>query len=209
MNKLLKVFALFTLMCLPILSNATPLAYVEDVHYKKTEQLQTRSDTSKVEVVELFFYGCPHCFNLEPYVEDWKETLPEDVSFRYVPAVFKESWAPLAKAFYAADKLGVLDKLHPLFFNAIHLDGQRIYTEEAIADFVAEHNIDRDKFLSAMNSFSVKTKVNKAQKMTNTSGITGVPSLIVNGKYFTGASLAGSEEEIFTVVNFLIDQEKQ
>jgi len=190
-------------------SFAMPLAYVEDVHYKKTEQLLATNSQDKIEVVEMFFYGCPHCFNLESTVEEWKKDLPDNVSFRYVPAVFKDTWAPLAKAYYAMEKMDLLEKLHAPLFEAIHFEQRRIYTEEAIADFVAEHGVDRDDFMNAMNSFAVKTAVNKAKKMTDASGISGVPALIVNGKYMTGAALAGGEEEIFEIVDFLIQGEQK
>lgn len=188
---------------------AMPYSYVEDVHYKATKQRLATSTTEGVEVVELFFYGCPHCFNLELTVGDWKKDLPDDVKFSYVPAIFNDKWIPLAKAFYAAEAIGQLETIHPLIFDAIHLDNKRIYTEDAIIDFVAEQGIDRAEFEKAMKSFAVKTKVNKAKKMTVDSGIDGVPSLIVNGKYITGAQLAGGQEEIFDVVDFLVEQERQ
>lgn len=188
---------------------AMPFAYVEDVHYKATKQRLATSTTDGVEVVELFFYGCPHCFNLELTVEDWKKDLPEHVKFSYVPAIFNEKWIPLAKAFYAAEAIGQLETLHPLIFDAIHLDEKRIYTEDAIIDFVEQQGIDRAQFEKAMKSFAVKTKVNKAKKMTEDSGIDGVPSLVVNGKYITGAQLAGGHDEIFDVVDFLVEQERK
>lgn len=203
--------SLFALLAIVLSWNvmAMPLAYVEDVHYKATKQRLATSDANAVEVVELFFYGCPHCFNLELSVEDWKKDLPEHVKFSYVPAIFNENWIPLAKAFYAAESIGQLDTLHPLFFEAIHIDERRIYKEDTIIDFVAEQGIDRAQFEKAMKSFAVRTKVNKAKKMTEDSGIDGVPTLIVNGKYMTGARLAGSEEEIFDVVDFLVEQERK
>ena len=203
--------SLFALLAIFISWNVTamPLAYVEDVHYQATKQRLTTSDANTVEVVEMFFYGCPHCFNLELTVEDWKKDLPGYVKFSYMPAIFNEKWIPLAKAFYAAEAIGQLDTLHPLFFEAIHIDETPIYSEDAIIDFVAEQGIDKAHFEKAMKSFAVRTKVNKAKKITDASGIDGVPSLIVNGKYITGARLAGGEEEIFEVVDFLVEQERK
>lgn len=202
--------SLLAFFILALTSNAIamPLAYVEDVHYKPTKQRIATSDQNKVEVVELFFYGCPHCFNLEATVGDWKKQQPEDVKFVYVPAIFNEKWIPLAKAFYAAQAIGHLEQLHPLIFEAIHFDERPIYTEQKIIDFVAEQGFDREQFTKAMASFAVKTKVNKAKKLTEVSGTTGVPSLIVNGKYITGAAMAGGEAEIFDVVDFLVEQER-
>jgi len=209
MRNMIKAALFLFVSAVSLASIAMPFAYVEDVHYKKTEQLLATNTKDKIEVVEMFFYGCPHCFNLESTVEEWKKNLPENVTFRYVPAVFKDTWAPLAKAFYAMEKMDLLDKLHAPLFEAIHFDQRRIYTEEAIADFVVEHGVNRDEFVDAMNSFAVKTAVNKAKKMTDTSGISGVPALIVNGKYMTGAALAGGEEEIFEIVDFLIQGEQK
>ncbi len=209
MRNMIKAALFLFVSAVSLASFAMPLAYVEDVHYKKTEQLLATNSQNKIEVVEMFFYGCPHCFNLESTVEEWKKDLPDNVSFRYVPAVFKDTWAPLAKAYYAMEKMDLLDRLHSPLFEAIHFEQRRIYTEEAIAGFMAEHGVDRDDFMDAMNSFAVKTAVNKAKKMTDASGISGVPALIVNGKYMTGAALAGSEEEIFEVVDFLVQSEQK
>lgn len=209
MKNMIKAALFLFVSVVSLASFAMPLAYVEDVHYKKTGQLLATDNQDKIEVVEMFFYGCPHCFNLESTVEEWKKDLPDNVSFRYVPAVFKDTWAPLAKAYYAMEKMDLLDKLHSPLFEAIHFEQRRIYTEEAIVDFMAEHGVDRDEFMDAMNSFAVKTAVNKAKKMTDASGISGVPALIVNGKYMTGAALAGSEEEIFEVVDFLVQGEQK
>ena len=209
MRNMIKAALFLFVSAVSLASFAMPLAYVEDVHYKKTEQLLATNSQNKIEVVEMFFYGCPHCFNLESTVEEWKKDLPDNVSFRYVPAVFKDTWAPLAKAYYAMEKMDLLDRLHSPLFEAIHFEQRRIYTEEAIAGFMAKHGVDRDDFMDAMNSFAVKTAVNKAKKMTDASGISGVPALIVNGKYMTGAALAGSEEEIFEVVDFLVQSEQK
>ncbi len=201
------LFVLASMVSLTALS--MPFAYIEGEHYKKTQELLATQSEDKIEVVEMFFYGCPHCFSLETSVEQWKKKLPENVTFHYVPAVFKDSWAPLARAYYAMEKMDLLDKLHTPLFEAIHFEQRRIYTDEAIIDFMEEQGVDRDAFEAAMNSFAVKTAVNKAKKITDASGISGVPALIVNGKYMTGAALAGGEEEIFDVVDFLIQGEQK
>jgi len=192
---------------LPLASMATPVAYVEGVHYKPTAQRLATNDDKVVEVVELFSYSCPHCFHLDPLVEEWKKTLPKNVAFSRVPAIFRDSWLELARVFYAAEATGNLDKLHLVIFNAIHVDKRRLETESQLLDFVAEQGIDRDTFEKAMNSFSVKAKVKKALLMSQTSGITGVPSMIVNGKYIVDAPMAGGMPEVLKVVDYLIQKE--
>lgn len=188
---------------------AVPMSYVEGTHYFPTaEKLPKATEEGKIEVVEMFSYTCPHCFRLDPMVEEWKKTLPENVEFVRVPAIFRDSWLELAKVYYAAEATGNLETLHPKLFNAIHVDKRRLTTEDQLLDFVEEQGIDRDAFAKAMNSFSVKGKVKNALIMSQTSGITGVPSFIVNGEYRTDASSAGSAEQLFDVVDMLIEQSK-
>jgi len=207
MKNAMKALLLLAASLLPLIGMATPLAYVEGMHYKPTAQRIATSDEKVVEVVELFSYSCPHCFHLDPSVEEWKKTLPENVKFSRVPAIFRDSWLQLARVFYAAEATGDLEKLHPLIFNAIHVEKRRLQTEEELLDFVAEQGIERDAFEKTMNSFSVKGKVKKALVMSQTSGITGVPSMIVNGQYIVDAPMAGGMPELLKVVDFLIQQE--
>jgi thiol:disulfide interchange protein DsbA len=209
MKKLLKTVAVFSGLVLPLMTaHAMPEAYVEGVHYKATpKRLATTTEENVIEVVELFSYSCPHCFRLESSVAEWKENLPENVKFVRVPAIFRDSWLELAKVFYTAEVTGDLEKLHPIIFNAIHVEKRKLLTEDQLLDFVAEQGIDRDAFEKTMNSFTVKSKVKKALVMSQTSGITGVPAMIVNGKYRTDAPLSGSMEEMLKAVDFLIQKE--
>jgi thiol:disulfide interchange protein DsbA len=207
MKILMTMTASILAMIISFSATAMPLAFVEGVHYKPTAQRMATSDAQVIEVVELFSYSCPHCFKLDPQIEKWKETLPENVKFIQVPAIFRDSWLQLARVFYAAETTGDLATLHSKLFNAIHVEKRRLTTEEQLLDFVAEQNIDRDSFEKIMNSFGVKSKVKKALVMSQTSGITGVPAMIVNGKYRTDAPLAGSMQEMLNAVDFLIEQE--
>jgi thiol:disulfide interchange protein DsbA len=186
---------------------AMPMAYVEGTHYQPTAQLIATSDKNVVEVIELFSYSCPHCFRLDPQVQEWKKTLPENVKFTHVPAIFRDSWLQLAKLYYAAEATGDLPRLHPIVFNAIHVEKKRLNTEKEILDFVEEQGIDRAMFEKTMNSFSVQGKVKKALVISQTSGITGVPAMVINGKYRTDAPAAGSMEDMLKVTDFLIQQE--
>jgi thiol:disulfide interchange protein DsbA len=185
---------------------AVPMSYVEGTHYFPTTEKLSTVNAEKVVVVEMFSYTCPHCFALEPEIEAWKKTLTDNVEFVKVPAIFRDSWLELARVFYAAEATGDLAMLHPKLFSAIHVEKRKLNTEDELLDFVAEQGIDRDAFLKTMNSFSVKGKVKQALIMSRTSGITGVPSFIVNGEYRTDASSAGSAEDLFKVVDMLIEQ---
>lgn len=185
---------------------AVPLSYVEGTHYFPTTEKLSTSEADKVVVVEMFSYTCPHCFSLEPAIDEWKETLADNVEFVKVPAIFRDSWLELARVFYAAEATGDLAMLHPKLFNAIHVEKRQLNTEDQLLDFVEEQGIDREAFLKTMNSFSVKGKVKQALIMSRTSGITGVPSFIVNGEYRTDASSAGSSQDLFKLVNMLIEQ---
>jgi thiol:disulfide interchange protein DsbA len=185
---------------------AVPMSYVEGTHYFPTTEKLSTSEADKVVVVEMFSYTCPHCFSLEPAIDEWKKTLADNVEFVKVPAIFRDSWLELARVFYAAEATGDLAMLHPKLFNAIHVEKRQLNTEDQLLDFVEEQGIDREAFLKTMNSFSVKGKVKQALIMSRTSGITGVPSFIVNGEYRTDASSAGSSQDLFKLVNMLIEQ---
>ena len=207
MKKMIKAVLILAASFLPLAGMATPLAYVEGVHYKPTAQRIATSDDKVVEVIEMFSYSCPHCFHLDPQVQEWEKTLPENVTFNRVPAIFRDSWLQLARVFYAAEATGDLEKLHSVLFNAIHVEKRRLDTEEQLLDFISEQGIDRDMFAKTMDSFSVKGKVKKALLASQMSGITGVPSMIVNGKYIVDAPMAGGMPEMLKVVDFLIQQE--
>lgn len=207
MKKMIKATLIGMALLLPLIALAMPLVYVEGVHYKPTTKRLATSDKNMVEVVELFSYSCPHCFRFEPQVMEWKKTLPDNVKFVQVPAIFRDSWLQLAKVYYAAEKMGDLEKLQPLIFNAIHVDKRRLQTEDQLLDFVAEQGIDRDTFAKEMKSMSVTRKVKEALLISQTSGITGVPAMIVNGKYIVDGPMAGSMEDVLKIVDFLIQQE--
>ncbi len=181
--------------------------YQQGQHYSEAGKQMPRNDNSqKVQVVELFSYSCPHCFRLDAQVSEWKEALPDNVEFQLVPAIFRDSWLQLARVFYAAEQTGDLEMLHPKLFNAIHVEKRRLTTEDELLDFVEEQGIDREAFAKQMNSFVVQTRVKKALVMSQTSGITGVPAMIVDGKYRTDAPQAGSLEDMLDVVDHLIEK---
>lgn len=158
----------------------------------------------KVEVIEFFWYGCSHCFAFEPLIEAWARRVAPDVHFRQLPFAFI---GPLEhqKLFYALEELGQRDALQRRIFNAIHIDRQRINTEAEITNFVAAHGVDRAKFAEAWRSFGVNTKLSRGKQLSNAYKIDGVPSIGIQGRYYTSATLAGSHERALAVANYLID----
>jgi len=191
---------------------ATPLwaaGIDEGIEYKTVSpRVDNQIDDKQTEVVELFWYGCPHCFHFEPELLNWLKHKPKNVNFVRIPAVFNPGWRLHAQAFYTAKVLGVLDKIHEPLFNAIHLKGKRMASADELADFFAEHGVKKKDFFAAFNSFAVDADVRRAEDLTKRYGIDGVPSLIVDGKYRTSASLAGSNEKMLEVVNYLIAKEQ-
>jgi thiol:disulfide interchange protein DsbA len=172
--------------------------------YELVEFPQPTLDGKRVEVLELFYYGCPHCFDLEPLLNKWLKTLPRHAYFRRLPAVFNDGWVPLAKAYFAAEALGVVDQLHGPMFEAIHLQGMNLNNRAQLLRFVATRGVDAARFEKAYDSFAVQTKVQQAREQTSAYGIQGVPSLVVDGKYRTSASLTGGYDRLFSVVDELI-----
>ncbi len=143
---------------------------------------QPTEHPNKIEVREFFFYGCPHCLHLHPSLAAWAKQKPKDVEMVYVPTIFRTEWEPMANTFYALEAMGKLDQLDDALYQAWGL-GQYLVEVDKIADFVAQHGVDRKKFLDTYNSFSVQSKVERAKQMLQSYGITGTPTIVVDGKY--------------------------
>jgi thiol:disulfide interchange protein DsbA len=138
---------------------------------------------AKVEIAEFFWYGCIHCYNLEPAVATWLPTLPADAYFRRIPAVFNERWAIDATIYYSFEALGQLDKLHRPFFDAIHKDRLKTDNTAALAEWLTKNGVEPQKFDATMKSFGVQSKTKRASQMTGASRIDGTPALMVQGRY--------------------------
>lgn len=194
------------------LSVATQAAekFEEGKHYEVLSKPipVTLEDGKDVAVWEIFGYGCPHCFNLEPALERWKTTLNEGVQYQPVPALFGRHWDVHGQAYVTAELMGVSDVTHAEFFNAIHIRKKRLNSIEAFADVAAEFGIDKDKFLKMSKSFAVNVKMNQAKTWVRSAGITSTPSMVVNGKYRITGQTAGSNVRMLEVVNFLIEKEQ-
>lgn len=178
---------------------------VEGTHYVRLSQPVPATVPGKIEVIEFFWYGCSHCFAFEPTIEAWSKRVAPDVYFHPTPFAFI---GPVEhqKMFYALEELGQRESLHRKLFNAIHVENKRLNSEAEITAFVATHGVDGAKFTEAFRSFAVNTKVSRGKQLSNAYKIDSVPSIGVNGRYYTSASLAGSPEKAIAVTDFLIQR---
>lgn len=194
----------------PLLLATSCLAetYTAGKEYTVLSSPQPTSDADKIEVVELFWYGCPHCYRLEPFIARWRDKKPDDVEFIQMPAVLGKGWELLAKGYYTAEFLNVSDKTHAALFEELHVDKKKITDEAALQKIFVEQGVSAEDFKNTFNSFAVSVKLNNAKLMTKRYAITGVPTLIINGKYSTNASMAGGNENIIKVVDYLVAQER-
>jgi thiol:disulfide interchange protein DsbA len=200
------LLALLVVMALPGLAFAKE--YQEGKEYTLLSSPQPTSTGDKIEVVELFWYGCPHCYDLEPEVQAWLKKQPEDVELVRMPAVMGPRWELLAQAYYTAELLGIADRIHPALFEAIHKNNMEINDEDSLRAFFVNQGVSAEDFNKTFSSFAVAVKMNNSRQMTRRYRITGVPTIIVNGKYSTSATLAGGNEAVFGVVDYLVEQER-
>ena len=166
------------------------------------------SKPGKIEVVELFWYGCPHCYHFEPTINPWIAKLPDDVNFVRVPAMFGGVWDLHGQMFITLQTMGVEAKVHSAVFEAIQKDGKKLATPEEMAEFLATQGVDKDAFLKTYNSFGVKGQVANAKRLGMAYQISGVPALIVNGKYRFDIGSSGGPEQALDVADQLIAKER-
>jgi len=182
--------------------------YQEGKEYLVLANPQPTSTDDSIEIVELFWYGCPHCYQLEPLMAEWLASKPDDVEFVRMPAVLGPSWELLGKAYYTAELLDVNDQVHLALFDALHKDRKKIRDEAEVQALFVEQGVSAEDFRNTFNSFAVNVKLNHAKQMTKRYAITGVPAIIINGKYSTSASQAGTNEKAIKVMDYLIVQER-
>ncbi len=188
-------------------SSAWAATFEAGVEYAVLDQPVPTSNPDKVVVTEMFWYGCPHCFHLEPFVEKWSKTIPDGVVFEQIPSVLNPGWIEQARAFFALQMMGETKKVHSKLFNALHIQRLRLNNVDALAKFVAELGVDEKQFRENYHSFPVDTLIRKNRQKERKYGHNGVPAIIVNGKYRTSASMAGSNERLIEVVDFLVKKE--
>ncbi len=157
----------------------------------------------KIEVVEFFWYNCPHCNAFEPTLQAWIGKLPKDVVLRRVPVAFQDSFAPQQRLYFTLEAMGLVEKLHAKVFAAIHVEKKNLSTGEAILEWIAQQGVDKAKFVQQYNSFTVVTKVTKATQLQNAYKVEGVPALGLAGRYYTDGSMAGNMQRALQVVDVL------
>ena len=182
------------------------------VNYEAVSPAQpTEAKPGQVEVIEFFWYGCPHCFAVEPYLEAWIKSGPKGVQFRRIAAAMKGSeFYTDAQAYYTAQVLGVGDKIHEPLFNAIHLDGDGALRDDvdALRTFFGKYGVAPKDFDATWNSFAVQTRMSEAAQIADRYSVNGVPTFIINGKWKTGAGYQMNYPDIIKCVQFLVDKEK-
>lgn len=156
-------------------------------------------------VREFFWYGCPHCYSLEPHMQKWAKTRAKDVAFFQTPAAMNPMWEQNARGFYAVQAMGMLDKTHKPLFDAIHKDGKRLYDQDSLANWYATQGVDKAKFNSLFNSFAVTAKIELAKQGAMRYQLTGVPAVVVQGKYV----VTGENEKVPQVVDFLVNKVRE
>jgi len=185
-------------------AQAQPAAGVE---YRQLAAPQATDVPGKIEVLEFFWYGCPHCFRFETVLSAWLKKLPKDVNFRRVPAMFNNDYAQGARAFYALEAIGVEQRLHKALFDAVHTGpGLRVADEAALTAWLAGQGVDTKKFAAAYRSFSVEAKMKRAAQLTEAYKIDGVPTMAVDGKYVVNTESIKSFDHLLSITDYLIDK---
>ena len=187
---------------------AMPTAANAAERYKTIDPPLNTSSAESVEVLEFFWLGCPHCYSLEPNMLAWENNMPSNVNFAREAPPLNPSWEQHSRGFYAAQLMGHEAEFVEAMFTAIHQNKKRMRDPDDIAELASGLGMDKGKFLETMKSFAVQTKMNRAIQLSRGASITGVPSIIINGKYLTSASLAGSNAGIIDVINETIVIEK-
>jgi thiol:disulfide interchange protein DsbA len=182
--------------------------------YQLINPPQPTNSGTKIEVIEFFYYGCPHCSTLQPPLRAWLKKKPKDVEFRRAPVVFQDSWLPLTTAYHAFDAMGLVDKLHHDFFSAIHdrhtLEIKNLLRDQKpLFDWVEKQGVDRQKFIDVYNSFGVRSRTNRSIELPGNYHVTSTPTLVVDGRYLTSPAMAGGFERVFPVLDQLIDRARK
>ncbi|MCF8180241.1 MAG: thiol:disulfide interchange protein DsbA/DsbL [Limnohabitans sp.] len=208
MIHILKLFSIFLLIfsANQLVLAQTPIKVEEGFDYRVLPITQPIDAKGKVEVIEFFWYGCPHCYEFEPELKGWIKRQNKDVVFKKVPIAFREELMPHSQLFYALEALGKGDTLNDKVMFAMHRENKRLLNENEIADWVAAQGVDRNAFLAAYRSFAVLSKARAANQLGNAYRIDGVPTVAVQGKYITSPSIAGSRAKAVNIMDFLVNK---
>lgn len=186
-------------------STVNAAEYIEGQHYLRLDPPVAPLEEAETthEVVELFWYGCSHCFDFEPHLDDWQSKSADNVNFIRIPAIFNKRWEQHARAFYALEIMGELESAHKLIFEGIHAQGRALRDLDSIARFLAINGVDESQFRENFSSFAVETKIARAKQLLQQYQVTGVPTIIVDGTYKVSATTAGGYEQTIEVIEKL------
>jgi protein dithiol oxidoreductase (disulfide-forming) len=183
--------------------------YENGVHYQRLSPAQpTSTGPGQVEVAEFFMYSCIHCYNFEPYVQRWLESKPDFINFVRVPTTWNALVRLHAQAFYTAEALGKGEEMHAPFFRAMHQEGNYMQSEDELAAFFARFDVSRADFQGAFESFSVHTKLQRADELARRYRVSSTPTIVINGKYVTNASMAGGYDQLLELINTVAASER-
>jgi len=184
--------------------------FLPGIHYRELmPRVPTGLPPGRLQVVEVFWYGCPHCYTFEPMVADWLPSLPDNVDFALLPAPFNDLWALHARVFFAARELGIVDAIHMPFFHAIHAQGRNLGSESAILRFVDQRGMDADAFRDAMRSPETAAALTEASLLVQSFQVEGVPAMVYDGRVLVTAGMAGSHQNVLRVMDQLIAQDSR
>lgn len=206
--KLLQLgLAIFILAGIPFGANGQVEGYVAGTHYRVLDTPIRTEDSSKIEVIELFWYGCPGCYTFEPLMANWERSQPTDVDHKRLPAVWDSLTEIHAQAYFTAQSLSAVDAVHDRFFEEFHVNRNRLHNEVVIREFFESCGISQEDFDRVFNSFSVRTLVRQAQSQMNSYGRAQTPSLFVNGKYVVTLG-DGGYQQMLDIVDYLVGMER-
>jgi thiol:disulfide interchange protein DsbA len=204
------VFALFLVLAASLSFAQEAAQYQAGKHYEEIANPVRTSNPNKIEVTEVFWYGCGHCYNFYPLMESWAEKQPEDVAVKRSPAIWRDAMETHARIYYTAKALGKLDEIHGEVFDAMHNRGKRLTQESEIAELFAKHGVDKETFRKTFNSFGVKSQVQQADARQRGFGVTGTPTVVVEGRYrVSGRNVSGGTQEMLKVVDYLVEKVRQ
>lgn len=203
----------FLLAALLLCAGSAHAKLVADVDYQAVAQPQAVDDATKVEVVEFFWYGCPHCYHLEGKLNAWRAKLPKNVVFKRTPVIWSPGHEKHAQIYYTLEAMNLTNQLHDRVFDAVQGQGSttervELRDENTLVEWIAKQGVDKAKFLAAYKSFGVLSQVQRAKQLATAYQVSGVPAFYVQGKYTTSPSLVKNEDRVFSVLNELIAQEQ-
>jgi thiol:disulfide interchange protein DsbA len=192
------------LVLLPAVPSAAQQPVRAEIDYRVIKPQPVAVAPNHIEVIDFFWYGCPHCNNLQPALERWISRKPDDVIVRRIPAILRDSWAPHARIYYTLEALGEVERLHQQVYHGYHVEELHMSKPEVMSAWAVRHGIARERWEQAYNSPEVQRKVEEAAKLTRAYSISGTPSLVVNGRYLTSGNMVESLNAVIRILDGLV-----